>query len=113
MAKFQDIAPTPWGFGGSGAPDGEVWVWASGGDPTQDNPGGEDTRLFSATPEVAELVVQAVNSIHAMRAALVECLDSEERRRRDLKDGSPASTYSDARLARVRAAIAAAEASNG
>lgn len=56
---------------------------------------GADARLIAAAPELL--------------AALKECLESEERRRRDLKDGSPASSYSDARLARVRAAIAKAE----
>lgn len=49
-------APTPWGFGGSGAPDGEVWVWKSC------DPDVEDGRLFSATPDVAERVVTAINA---------------------------------------------------
>jgi len=63
-------APLPWGFGGSGAPSGEVWVWSAGGNPTADDPGGEDTRLFSAPPEVAERVVRAVNSHDDLLAAL-------------------------------------------
>lgn len=52
------------GFGGSGAPEGEVWVWRNV------DPSVEDGRLFSTTPEVAELVVRAVNAHDDLLAAL-------------------------------------------
>lgn len=57
-------ARTSWGFGGSGAPDGEVWVWKSC------DPDVEDGRLFSATPEVAERAVRAVNAHENLLATL-------------------------------------------
>jgi len=59
----------------------------------------------------AEMLANAhlVEASPDLLAALKECLESEERRRTSLKDGAPASAYSDARLARVRAAIAKAE----
>jgi len=69
---MSDKFPTPWGHGGSGAPDGDDWVWAYsrnlGGSSYDDPPEMEDTRLFSAPKEVAVEVVQAVNGY----AALVE-----------------------------------------
>jgi hypothetical protein len=57
----------------------------------------------------AERIVQACGSHDALLAAARECLEAEERRRADLKPGAPASQYSDARIARIRAAIAKAE----
>lgn len=72
-----------------------------------DNPSSDDRRAFydrlyaSADPKdrlIAELL-----------AAARECLEAEEARRKDLKDGAPASRYSDERIARVKAAIAKAE----
>lgn len=46
----------------------------------------------------------------ALYEALKECLDSELRRRKKLKPGAPATTYSEARIARVRAALEQASA---
>ena len=40
--------------------------------------------------------------------ALEECLNAEMARRKKLKDGAPASEYSDARIARIRAALSKA-----
>lgn len=65
---MSDKAPTPWGHGGSGAPEGDDWVWASS--PTDPETGypEEDMRLFHAPKEVAAEVVRVVNAY----AALVE-----------------------------------------
>jgi len=41
----------------------------------------------------------------AMLEALRRCLHAEEQRRKKLKDGAPASTYTDARLAEIRAIL--------
>jgi len=53
-----------------------------------------NARLIAAAPEMLD--------------ALKECLKCELARRADLKTGAPASQYSDARIARVQAAIAKA-----
>ncbi len=68
-------AHTPWGFGGSGAPEGEVWVWSYDGRPWQTGEA-DDTRLFSAPPEIAERVVRAVNAHDDLLAALEAMLGS-------------------------------------
>lgn len=44
-----------------------------------------------------------------MLEALKECLDAELRRREKLLPGAPATTYCEARIAKIRAAIAKAE----
>lgn len=44
--------------------------------------------------------------------ALKECLDAELARRQKLLPGAPATTYCEARIARIRAAIAKAEGRN-
>ncbi|MCZ8104015.1 MAG: hypothetical protein O9972_39740 [Burkholderiales bacterium] len=60
--------------------------------------------------QTASKAMMVSESIAAdLLAALKECHDAEVARRRDLKPGSPAHGYSDARLARVNAAIAEAE----
>lgn len=45
-----------------------------------------------------------------MREAVRTCLDAERRRRAKLKDGAPASTYCDRRIAELEAALAQADA---
>jgi hypothetical protein len=54
-----------------------------------------NARLIAAAPTMLE--------------ALKECRDAEMKRRADLKDNAPPPTYTEARLARVNAAIALAE----
>lgn len=75
------------GFGANGMAS---IAWLTGGVLNQE----ANAHLIAAAPDLL--------------AVVEECLESEERRRRELKDGSPASTYSDARLGRIRAAIAKA-----
>ena len=53
---------------------------------------------------VRELMTQRTDLLEA----LLECRDAEMRRRENLKPGAPATTYTEARLARVNAAIARA-----
>lgn len=57
-------------------------------------PNDADGNLIAAAPDMYE--------------ALEECLNAEMARRKKLKDGAPASEYSDARIGRIRAALAKA-----
>lgn len=66
--------------------------------------GNSRTRASGRDEANARLIAAAPDLL----AVVQDCLESEERRRRDLRDGSPASSYSDARLTRLRAAIAKA-----
>lgn len=82
--------------------------WVANGSAIEDRPKRGPTTVIAYGVEAAadaHLLAAAPDLL----AVLKECLESEERRRRHLEDGSPASTYSDVRLARVRAAIAKAE----
>ncbi len=89
---------TPWGFGGSGAPEGEVWVWESV------DPSIEDGRLFSTTPNVAKQVVRAVNAHASLVAALRDA--REELALCRAKDG--AGPYDPTLRGRIDAALAMA-----
>lgn len=60
-------------------------------------------------PDEMEANAHLIAAAPEMLATLRECLKAEEQRARKLLPGAPASTYSAARLARVRAAIAKAE----
>lgn len=70
---MSDNAPTPWGHGGSGAPEGDDWVWAFSPTDPETGYSEEDTRLFHAPKEVAAEVVQAVNAYKKLTAELTEC----------------------------------------
>lgn len=59
-----------------------------------DDEGQANAHLIAAAPDLYK--------------ALEECLNAEMARRKKLKDGAPASEYSDARIARIRAALAKA-----
>ncbi|MFG1304208.1 hypothetical protein V5F34_08715 [Xanthobacter autotrophicus] len=60
-----------------------------------EDPAEANAHLISAAPDMLE--------------ALKECLDAELARRQKLLPGAPATTYCEARIAKIRAAIAKAE----
>jgi hypothetical protein len=53
-------------------------------------------------------IVKCVNAHDALLEAVRICLRAEKERRAKLKDGAPASTYTDARIAKIQAVLAAA-----
>lgn len=80
-ALAREGARLPLGFGGEGSPGlaaGEVWVWAAGGERTIDNPGGEDTRLFSAAAPIAAQLVRAANAFDDLVEALEMVRDADD-----------------------------------
>lgn len=60
-------------------------------------------------PADAEHAAMCVNAHDAMFEAIMTCLRAEKERRAKLKAGSPASTYTEARIAKIEAAIALTE----
>jgi hypothetical protein len=66
--------PQVLGFGGSGAPEGEVWVWEETGHHPGD-PDAPDSRLFSATADTAAEVVRRWNSHAALFDACVRLIE--------------------------------------
>jgi hypothetical protein len=90
--------PAPWsGFSEIRGPNGEfIFGLAAGSDDVkQSNEACEaNARLIAAAP--------------TMLAALKECRDAEMKRRAKLKPGAPATTYTEARLERINAAISLA-----
>ncbi len=71
-------------------------------------------RLLSCCPErkmvpVREHFDACGARIARLEASVRECIEAEEARRKNLKPGAPATTYTEARLARLRAALGDAE----
>lgn len=60
-------------------------------------------------PEEVEANANAAAAVPEMLAALKECLNAEMKRREKLLPNAPATTYCEARIAKIRAAIAKAE----
>lgn len=63
---------------------------------------------FENDPEPDDANAHLISAAPDLYEALEECLNAEMARRKKLKDGAPASEYSDARIARIRAALAKA-----
>lgn len=99
----KEHSPTPWRV------DDDTHIQDSIGEYILSETERPDERGETYTAEDAAFIVKAVNCHDELVEAVEECVRAEEYRRKKMLDNAPASDYSDARIKRLKAAIAKAK----